>query len=99
MTASTIVGRHSTEPGAKPTCLYVQDVLKHHDFMLCRVYILVHVFFAVLTVQEFRIRPTNKSVILGQTTILPCEVDNVVGSVQWTLNGFALGKLSKCLNY
>lgn len=44
MTASTIVGRHSTEPGAKPTCLYVQDVLKHHDFMLCRVYILVHVF-------------------------------------------------------
>ncbi|XP_064595394.1 nephrin-like isoform X2 [Liolophura sinensis] len=45
----------------------------------------------VLTAQEFRIRPTNKSVILGQTTILPCEVDNVVGKVQWTLNGFALG--------
>ncbi|CAH1797854.1 unnamed protein product [Owenia fusiformis] len=41
--------------------------------------------------QSFRTQPHDSEVIHGQTVILPCEVNNAVGMVQWTQDKFALG--------
>ncbi|CAG7733939.1 unnamed protein product, partial [Allacma fusca] len=42
--------------------------------------------------QSFRRRPQPLEVKLGETAILQCEVENQAGDVQWTKDGFALGK-------
>ncbi|XP_020290195.1 nephrin isoform X2 [Pseudomyrmex gracilis] len=39
--------------------------------------------------QYFRIRPSNSSVLEGGEVIIPCEVGNRAGSVQWVKDGFA----------
>lgn len=39
--------------------------------------------------QYFRIRPSNSSVLEGGEVIIPCEVGNRVGTVQWVKDGFA----------
>ncbi|EFN74259.1 Kin of IRRE-like protein 1 [Camponotus floridanus] len=39
--------------------------------------------------QYFRIRPSNSSVLEGGEVIIPCEVGNRVGIVQWVKDGFA----------
>ena len=36
--------------------------------------------------------PTNLTVIEGQKMVLKCQVGKLEGSVQWTRNGFAMGK-------
>ncbi|CAM1324635.1 KIRREL (predicted) [Pycnogonum litorale] len=42
-------------------------------------------------IQYFDNEPRDKSVILGDDVIMPCRIVNVVGSVQWTKDDFALG--------
>ena len=42
--------------------------------------------------QYFAERPQNTSVREGQMAVLRCRVANQQGRVQWTKDGFALGK-------
>jgi len=39
--------------------------------------------------QYFRVRPSNSSVLEGGEVVIPCEVGNRVGTVQWVKDGFA----------
>ncbi|KAI4502603.1 hypothetical protein M0802_002515 [Mischocyttarus mexicanus] len=39
--------------------------------------------------QYFRFKPRNSSVLEGGEVIIPCEVENRVGIVQWVKDGFA----------
>ena len=39
--------------------------------------------------QEFRIRPSNTSVLEGKEVVLRCEVNHRAGIVQWVKDGFA----------
>uniref|UniRef100_A0A1W7RA58 Nephrin n=1 Tax=Hadrurus spadix TaxID=141984 RepID=A0A1W7RA58_9SCOR len=41
--------------------------------------------------QHFRSRPQNTNVVEDHTVILPCEVENQAGAVQWSKDGFVLG--------
>ncbi|CAB4064723.1 unnamed protein product [Lepeophtheirus salmonis] len=41
--------------------------------------------------QYFRVRPRNIEVSQGGTGIIPCEVGNRAGRVQWTRDGLTLG--------
>ncbi|XP_043231133.1 nephrin-like [Amphibalanus amphitrite] len=41
--------------------------------------------------QRFRVRPSDASVIEGESVTLRCEVDHQVGQLQWTKEGFAMG--------
>ena len=43
--------------------------------------------------QYFIEKPINQTVIEGDNLILKCQVGNLQGAVQWTRNGFAMGKL------
>lgn len=42
--------------------------------------------------QKFRITPQDLQVLEGSEALLRCEVSNLAGQVQWTKDGFALGK-------
>jgi len=44
--------------------------------------------------QYFRIQPKDVKVHEGGEALLECEVTNQAGQVQWTKDGFALGKAS-----
>lgn len=44
--------------------------------------------------QYFRIQPKDVKVHEGGEALLECEVTNQAGQVQWTKDGFALGKSS-----
>jgi len=44
--------------------------------------------------QYFRIQPKDIKVHEGGEALLECEVTNQAGQVQWTKDGFALGKSS-----
>ena len=44
--------------------------------------------------QFFRIRPANQTVREGDDIELKCQIGNLQGRVQWTRNGFAMGKVS-----
>ena len=44
--------------------------------------------------QTFRVSPKVVDAKLGDNIMLVCEVDNLVGTVQWSKDGMALGKLS-----
>lgn len=39
--------------------------------------------------QYFRVRPSNSSVLEGGEVVIPCEVGNRAGAVQWVKDGFA----------
>ncbi|XP_037072882.1 LOW QUALITY PROTEIN: nephrin-like [Pollicipes pollicipes] len=41
--------------------------------------------------QRFRVRPSNTSVIEGESVTLRCEVDHQAGRPQWAKDGFAMG--------
>uniref|UniRef100_A0A8W7P9Y2 Ig-like domain-containing protein n=1 Tax=Anopheles coluzzii TaxID=1518534 RepID=A0A8W7P9Y2_ANOCL len=41
--------------------------------------------------QKFRIVPRDLQVLEGTEALLRCEIYNLVGAVQWTKDGFALG--------
>ncbi|XP_022251710.1 irregular chiasm C-roughest protein-like [Limulus polyphemus] len=41
--------------------------------------------------QKFIRGPEDKTVILGEDVLLPCRVENKVGMLQWTREGFGLG--------
>ncbi|XP_076331880.1 irregular chiasm C-roughest protein-like isoform X1 [Tachypleus tridentatus] len=41
--------------------------------------------------QRFIREPEDKTVILGEDVLLPCRVENKVGMLQWTREGFGLG--------
>uniref|UniRef100_A0AAG5DPW8 Nephrin n=1 Tax=Anopheles atroparvus TaxID=41427 RepID=A0AAG5DPW8_ANOAO len=41
--------------------------------------------------QKFRIMPRDLQVLEGTEALLRCEIYNLVGAVQWTKDGFALG--------
>ncbi|KFB47304.1 AGAP010742-PA-like protein [Anopheles sinensis] len=43
------------------------------------------------TQQKFRIMPRDLQVLEGTEALLRCEIYNLVGAVQWTKDGFALG--------
>jgi len=43
-------------------------------------------------VQSFVVRPSDLSVIQGQTAVLRCRVAHMKGQLQWTKDGFALGQ-------
>ncbi|XP_022242354.1 irregular chiasm C-roughest protein-like [Limulus polyphemus] len=43
------------------------------------------------TQQTFLREPKDKMVILGEDILLPCRVQNKVGMLQWTRDGFGLG--------
>lgn len=42
--------------------------------------------------QKFRTTPHDLQVLEGSEALLRCEVSNLAGQVQWTKDGFALGK-------
>ena len=44
-------------------------------------------------VQSFVVRPTDVTVVQGQTAVLHCQVAHLKGQLQWTKNGFGLGAL------
>lgn len=44
--------------------------------------------------QKFRVTPHDLQILEGSEALLRCEVTNLAGQVQWTKDGFALGKLS-----
>lgn len=43
--------------------------------------------------QKFRLTPQDLQVLEGSDALLRCEVSYLAGQVQWTKDGFALGKL------
>lgn len=43
--------------------------------------------------QYFRVQPRDVKVHEGGEAMLECEVANLAGQVQWTKDGFALGKI------
>lgn len=43
--------------------------------------------------QRFRVQPRDLQVLEGSEALLRCEIQNLMGAVQWTKDGFALGKL------
>ncbi|XP_043190544.1 nephrin-like isoform X2 [Amphibalanus amphitrite] len=57
-----------------------------HAFVLWMVVVSVH-----CQQQRFRVRPSNVSVVEGDSAILRCEVQHQVGQLQWAKDGFALG--------
>ena len=61
--------------------------------MLARTPILFFVLFtdAAAAQARFLKTPTAVTAKLGSTVVLPCSVEGVVGSPQWTQNGFGLG--------
>lgn len=57
------------------------------------VYLLTVIIYAVRGQQQyFRVQPRDVKVQEGGEAMLECEVANVAGQVQWTKDGFALGK-------
>lgn len=44
------------------------------------------------TQQSFKKEPVSISAAVGSEVTLQCEVENQFGPVQWTKDGFALGK-------
>lgn len=44
--------------------------------------------------QKFKVTPHDLQVLEGSEAVLRCEVSNLAGQVQWTKDGFALGKCS-----
>lgn len=48
------------------------------------------------TSQFFIEKPVNQTVNEGQDILLKCKVGNLQGRVQWTRNGFAMGKIRWC---
>ena len=42
--------------------------------------------------QHFKTRPQSVQLIEGQTTELQCQIGNLGGQVQWSKDGFVLGK-------
>lgn len=45
--------------------------------------------------QKFRVTPHDLQVLEGSEALLRCEVSNLAGQVQWTKDGFALGKFTR----
>ena len=42
--------------------------------------------------QFFRLKPQDKEVAQGGSAVIPCEVSNRHGRVQWTKDGLTLGE-------
>lgn len=49
--------------------------------------------------QRFKVTPHDSTVLEGSEAVLRCEVANLAGQVQWTKDGFALGKKKKTTKY
>ena len=49
-------------------------------------------FSGIWAQQAFREFPTDTEVRQGDSVQLKCEIDNIGGLLQWTKDGFALGK-------
>lgn len=47
--------------------------------------------------QFFRLKPADKEVAQGGTVVIPCEVSNRQGRVQWTKDGLTMGKCKRFL--
>ena len=48
-------------------------------------------FIAVCCEQTFRVEPEDATGIRGQTILLRCEIDGLIGQVTWTRDDFGLG--------
>ena len=59
---------------------------------------IVLIFSVLGDPQSFIVAPSNQSVIQGQTAVLKCQVAHKKGALQWTKDGFALGKCTLCKN-
>ena len=61
--------------------------------MLARAPILLFLLFTdpIAAQARFLMTPTAVTAKLGSTVVLPCSIEGVVGSPQWTQNGFGLG--------
>lgn len=42
--------------------------------------------------QEFRVKPKDVNAREGSNVTLSCEINDVIGDVQWTKDGLALGR-------
>ena len=51
----------------------------------------LHHKFIVHAEQRFRERPSDTSVIEGQTAYIRCSIDDLTGRVQWTKGGLTMG--------
>lgn len=61
---------------------------------------IVFVFGAVSAQQQyFRVQPRDVKVHEGGEVTMECEVANLVGQVQWTKDGFALGVFAHIFIY
>lgn len=49
--------------------------------------------------QKFKVTPHDLQVLEGSEAVLRCEVSNLAGQVQWTKDGFALGKCFKLIHF
>lgn len=49
--------------------------------------------------QKFKVTPHDLQVLEGSEAVLRCEVSNLAGQVQWTKDGFALGKCFKPIHF
>jgi len=61
------------------------------QLLLLSIIILMLTDFAHGQQQYFRVRPTDVEVGEGGTAVIPCEVGNRQGRVQWTKDGLTLG--------
>ena len=56
-------------------------------------------FEAAEAKQTFRVKPEDTEIGQGGTVVIPCEVSNRRGRVQWTKDGLTLGKHLKLSSY
>ncbi|KAF8777665.1 Nephrin like protein [Argiope bruennichi] len=55
------------------------------------VFVILQESYVASQLQSFLVAPVDAEVVEGQSIILPCQVSNPVGTVQWAKNGILLG--------
>lgn len=65
-------------------------VLSHFNFPMY--FCLVTDSKGAMQQQYFRLNPISVTASVGTDVTLQCEVENVSGQVQWTKDGYALGR-------
>lgn len=67
--------------------------------LIVSVYLMLAICFTLVNGQQqyFRVQPRDVKVQEGGQVMLECEVANLAGQVQWTKDGFALGKITSLI--
>lgn len=73
---------------------YTIRIFLNYCFFFVTVYLFVFLLTSQVKAQQqyFRVLPRDLKVQEGGEAMLECEVANLAGQVQWTKDGFALGK-------